>query len=145
MAPLTHTTKMTISWRYFQCKSFFGCDVFPEFSWIVWYRPRPFCGNFAVSKSPQMQNVFFQTLCKIWCKSANRWRSGGSLITVNGIKWVNLQILFKTHLTSTSPCPLYFELETPFQLLNSEKTLTYWACIQFLKIFYSFQINTVLI
>ena len=69
-------------------------------------------------------------LCKIWCKSAYWWRSGGSLILVNGIKWGNLQIHFRSHRLSTSPCPSYFELETPFQLLKSQKTLNYWACIQ---------------
>ena len=75
-------------------------------------------------------------LCKIWCKFAHGWRSGGSLITVNGIEWGNLQIFFKTHLLSTSPCPSCFELQTQLQLLKSQKNSNYWACIKFLKIFY---------
>ena len=43
-----------------------------------------------------------------------------SLISANGNKLENIQILFKTHWLSTSSCPSYFELQTPFQLLKRE-------------------------
>ena len=47
--------------------------------------------------------------------------------------------------TSTSSCPSYFELETPFQLYKSQRTLNYWTCIQLFKILYGFEIITVLV
>ena len=149
--------------------------MFPKFSWIVWYRPRPLCSNFPFTKLQTMKNLLFWTpprrfdklapnfACSIYrplgikwqipaycvenrqsCISlqntvwllhkrsascgmawwgfvknlvqieSNSWRSGCSLISVNGIKWGNLQVLFKTHQPSTSPCPSYVELGTPF-------------------------------
>ena len=78
-------------------------------------------------------------------KSANWWRSGRSLITVNRSKLENLKSLFKTHWFSTFSCASYVELQSPFQLLKSQKNFNYLACRQLFKIFYGFEIITVLV
>ena len=51
---------------------------------------------------------------KTSCKLANRWHSGGSLITVDGFKWENPQILFKIHHSTTHHSPTHAACEGPF-------------------------------
>ena len=60
-------------------------------------------------------------------------------------KWENLEILLKTHQLYTFSYASYFELQTPFHLLKSQKTLNYWACIQLFIILCGFEIITDLV